>query len=449
MNDEKLMALMNNLDDDLAEKEIDELMNDINCDVESIKKKAQQKLNKHVRKTKYKRFWPYAAAACACFLFINTVYADEISDVIKSFFNLTPVYSTTVDGQAYYLKDRIALDNDYSIDSCLVSDGRLEMTIISSKRLTDKDLQDLKIIPKNEVGIFYSMGGYSEEEDKYFFSFMNGSKENYDITPFKEFTLEMAGNSYDVTLDEGKNIGADSGVAVNAAASNSISWLKVGAKSIDKDGNKNIQMIVSFDNKNMELSSFGMPKEKECTDVMENVEDGSILGSSSNNGTKALYAVDASGNKYELLKPKDAKAYPVTEFNTKAPAGSDLTLNVPAIVLYDKNVKDSFQVNIPAEGESEIDRTVDLSAQETIVKSIKRVSPTTAVIEFALNTAGDPSVNIRSFSLYSKDIKKITTEFDGNKAIATLEFKEDLKTFDMEISWPYFVAKGNWNIDMK
>lgn len=45
MNEDKLMQLLSNLDDDLVEKEIDKLLEGVEIDMESINKKAHDKLN--------------------------------------------------------------------------------------------------------------------------------------------------------------------------------------------------------------------------------------------------------------------------------------------------------------------------------------------------------------------------------------------------------------------
>ncbi len=139
--------------------------------MESINRKVQQRLEKHNRKTKIRQRLPYAAAVLACFIFINTVYADEISQAFKSFFNQTPVYSTMVDGKAYYLKDRLVLDDNLAIDSLMVSEGRLEMECTS--KMNPDVLQEMKIVPKDAPDTQYVRGGYSEDgNNKYFFSFM-------------------------------------------------------------------------------------------------------------------------------------------------------------------------------------------------------------------------------------------------------------------------------------
>ncbi len=156
--------------------------------MESIRRKAHRKLKKHNRKAKFRKRLPYAAAVLACFVCINTAYADEISTAIKSFLNKTPpIYSTMVDGAAYYLEDRLALDDNFVIESLIVSKGRLDMEYTSS--LSTDVLETMKIIPKDDPSTEYVMAGLSKNGDKYVFSFANGKEKNYNIKPFKAFDL--------------------------------------------------------------------------------------------------------------------------------------------------------------------------------------------------------------------------------------------------------------------
>lgn len=336
MNDDKLIGLLSNLDDDLIEQEIDNLMNGDECDMDSIKRKALQKLTAHNKKAKFRKFIPYVAAACICLIGINTVYADEISDVVKSFFHKTPVYSTMVDGSAYYLKDSLKLDDNLTIDSFMVSDGK-----------------------------------------------------------------------------------------------------------------QDIQLIAAFKDKDMKLSTFGQPVDTKVVEMFENRGAEGTLGSSTASRTDDIYATDASGRKYKLEVPADAKAFPVTTFETGASKDSTLTVKLPALIATYTKPVDSFRLSIPKDGQKTLNRNIDMVAQKAVAKSIKRISPTSAELVFDLNTGAEKYVSIRSFQVYSKDIKKMTTEFSGDKAVMTLEFDKDVNAADLEISYPEFVMNGNWKINMK
>ncbi len=179
MNEDKMITMLRNIDDDLIEKEIDVLMDGVECDMESINRKAHQKLDKYNRKAKLRKRLPYAAAVFLCLICINTAYADEISQAVKSFFNKTPVYSTMVDGKAYYLKSSLVLDDNLTIDSIIVSEGKIEMEctsklnggVLQAMIIIPKDVPDAQYIPDG-VGVIgvYSEGG----TNKYFLGFVNG-----------------------------------------------------------------------------------------------------------------------------------------------------------------------------------------------------------------------------------------------------------------------------------
>ncbi len=450
MNEDKMIAILSNLDDDLIEKEIENLMDGVECDMESIDRKAHQALEKYNRKTKSRKFLPYAAAVCLCFICINTVYADEISQAVKSFFNKTPVYSTMVDGGAYYLKDRLVLDDNLAIDSIMVSEGRLDMEINS--KLGIEVLDDIKITPKDVPDAKYAqyvMGGYSENgNNKYFFSFMNGKENNNNIKPFKAFDLLVGGKTYAVILDEAKSLDGTQKLSASEATSNNIDMVTVGANSIEKNGKQAVQLIASFKNKDMKLNRFGQPVDTTVKNVVENVGNG-IEATGTGSRTADIYATDKSGTKYKLEVPADAKAAPVTTFETSASKDSQLTINLPALLATYQKPVGSLRINIPKDGETILNHDVDLIAQKAVAKSIKRLSPKSAELVFQLNTGAEKYVSIRSFQVHDKDMKKISSEFSGDTAVMTIEFDKAVDALDLEISWPSFVMNGNWTINMK
>ncbi|MCT4563385.1 MAG: hypothetical protein N4A68_03520 [Maledivibacter sp.] len=451
MNEDKLIELLNNMDDDLIEEEIDKLMNGVEIDMDSIKKKAHQKLNNNNKKGRGKKKLPYVAAACLCLLTITTVYADDISEAIKSFFNKTPVYSTIVDGDAYYLKESHTLNNDIKIESVMVSEGKLEMELTSDLSLSE--LGDINIIPKNNPDIIYFPGGYSggdgEEKNEYFLSFMNKTENNYNIKPFKDFQFTIAGNSYDVSLEEAKSLDSKDEIHISNNPVNNVEGVNIGAKVIKENEKLNIQLVSSFKDKNLKLVNFGKPTEETVAATFEDLGENGVVTTSTGNQIDSVYVFDEIDNKYILEIPQDSKGYPVSIFETDAPKDKGLTLKLPSIIAsYDGEI-DSLSFSIPDEGEATLNKEIDFKIQKAIVKNIKRVSPTSAEIEFELNTNGDENINIRSFNFYSTNIKKISTEFSGNKAIMNLELDEKLDTANIEISYPDFVMNGDWVIDLK
>ena len=92
---------------------------------------------------------------------------------------------------------------------------------------------------------------------------------------------------------------------------------------------------------------------------------------------------------------------------------------------------------------------MDLFAQRAVVKSIERLSPTSAELVFQLNTGAKKYVSISSFDVYGKDIKKISSEFSGDMAVMTVEFDKEVDKAELDISYPRFVINGNWTINMK
>ncbi|WP_347489063.1 hypothetical protein ABDB91_17920 [Desulfoscipio sp. XC116] len=447
MNEDKMFTVLNNLDDDLIEKEIDNLMDGVECNTESISKKAHKKLDKYNRKIRFRKRLPYVAAICACFICINTVYADDISEAVKKFFNKTPVYSTMVDGSAYYLKDGLALDDNMVIDSFMVSEGRMDMKFTS--KLDISILRDAIIIPGDNPDIQYVMGGYSEDNGKYYFSFMNGKEDNYNIKPCKSFDLLVGNKTYSISLEQAESLDGTQKLFASEATSNQIGLVDVGANSLEKDGKQTIQLIASFKNKDMKLSKFGRPVDATVKTSFENLGEDGIVSTGTGLRTEDIYATDESGAKYKLEVPADANAFPIAAFETDAAIDNKLTLQLPALIASYQKTVDSLKISIPQEGEEIINRDVDMFAQKAVAKSIKRLSPTSAQLVFQLNTGNEKYVGIRSFNIYSKDILKASSEFSGDKAVMILDFNKDVDEINLDISWPEFVMNGNWTINMQ
>lgn len=452
MNEDKLIKLLNNMDDDLIEKEIDKLMEGVEIDMDSIKKKACEKLNNSKKVKSKKRIkLPYVAVACICLLTITTVYADDISQVIKSFFNKTPVYSTIVDGKAYYLREGYELDENIKLESVMVSKGKLEMELTTD--LSESELEDINIIPKNDPNVVYYSGGYgyfqSGEKKGYSFSFMNKNEENYNIDPFKDFELKIAGKSYDISLEEAESLDSNDEIYISKASDNEIKGVNIGAKIIEGNEKLTIQLIASFEDEKLELSRFGKPSEIKVSSGFEDLGEKGTMSFSSGNKTDSIYIFDEMDNKYELEIPKDTKGSPVTVFETEAPKDKNFILKLPAIIASYHESIDSISLNIPDEGEVSLNKEIDFKIQKAIIKNIKRVSPTSAEVEFDLNTDLDKNINIRSFNLYSDNIRKISTEFINDKAVMKLEFDKDIDAANINISYPKFVINGDWVIDLK
>lgn len=447
MNEDRIILMLSRLDDDRWEKEIDKLMEGVDFNMESIKRKAVQKLAQHntsiIKKSSLRKRLAYAAAVCACFVCLNVVYADEISETIKSFFNKTPVYSTMVDGKAYYLPQSLKLDDKTTVNSFMVSADRMEMELTSD--LSPELLCSMKIVPKNDPDTEYTVGEYSEDgEKKYCLGLINAKEKNYKFKPAKEFNLLVGGQTYAITLEEARSLDGTQKLTESGPSSNKIDLVTVGANSIEKDGQRAVQLIASFKDQDMKLSAFGERLDK----ISKLTKDG-IVSSGTAPKLADIYATDEKGNKYKLEKPQGARTMPLTTFVTGAPKDSSLTVNLPALqACYEKKVG-SFNINIPKDGKESLNREVDLFAQKAVVKSVTRISPTSAKLVMQLNTGDQKFVKIRSFCIHSKDIRKIESEFSGDRAIMTLEFNKDVNVADLEISWPEFEMNGNWTINLK
>ncbi|AKL97299.1 hypothetical protein CACET_c38710 [Clostridium aceticum] len=451
MNEDKLMQLLNSLDDDLVEKEINKLLEGVEIDMNAINKKAHQKLGRKNKKIFTRKKLTYVAAACLCILSITAIYADDISQTIKSFFNKTPIYSTVVDGEAYYLKEPHSLNDYITLESIMVHEGKLEMELTTDLEIED-ELANISIIPKNNPSVVYYLGGYgkvSEEKNRYLFSFMNGVEENYHIKPFKDFIFNITGNTYEVSLDKAKSLDLNSNIYTANAAEKRVAGVNIGAKILEESEKLNIQLITSFEDKDLKLAALGKLKETNFSSTFENLGEKGLIGSSTALMTEDLYVSDETGKEYKLEIPKNPTGRPVTIFETNAPKDKNLTLEIPTIVVSYHEVVDSFSFNIPDEGEVNLNQEIDFRIQKAIVKKIKRLTATKAEVEFQLNTGENENAHIKSFSFYSPDIRKMAVEFNKDKAIMTLEFDENLTAADMEISYPNIEMNGNWAIDIE
>ncbi len=448
MSEDKIILMLSLLDDDRAEKEIDKLMEGVDFDMESIKRKAVQKLDRHNKKTNPKRRLAYAAAVCACFVCLNVVYADEISETIKAFFNKTPVYSTMVDGKAYYLPESLKLDDKTTINSFIVASDRMEMKLTSD--LSEEAICGIKVVPKNDSGIEYTSGGFSMDGDKRYLLLLMNEKEKYNkFQPTREYDLLLGGKTYTMALAEAKSLDGTQKLTASGPNSNKIDLVAVGANSIEKDGKRAVQLIASFKNQDMKLEAFGESTNKIFKYTVEDLGKDGVMAHGTALKVGDIYATDEKGKKYKLEKPQDANAMPITTFTTGASKDTSLTVNIPALqACYEKKV-DSFSINIPKNGEESLNREVDLFAQKAVVKSVTRLSPRSVKLVMQLNTGNQKFVKIRSFSIYSEGIKKFDSEFNGDTAIMTLEFNKDIDAADLDISRPYFEMNGNWTINLK
>jgi hypothetical protein len=450
MNEDQLITLLSNLDDDLIENEVNTLLEGVEIDMDSIKEKAYQKISNNGKKIKHRRKFTYVAAACIGLLSITTVYADDISQAIKSFFNTTPVYSTIVDGKAYYLKEGHALNEHIKIESVMVSDGKLEMEISSDSDIIENELGDISVISKDQPNTVYGMGGYSKEDNKLLLSFWNKTESNYNIKPFKDFKLTISKQTFDVSLEEAKSFDLNSNIYTDISSkSSNIEGVNVGARIVNEKEKQNIQLVAAFEDKDLKLVTFGTPLQKKAVSKTEYRGSEDIIGSGTSSMPEDLYVLDEANNKYKLEIPKDSTGSPVTLFETNAPKDTRLTLKLPAIVTYYPKTMSKLSLDIPQKEQIDLNKEIDFNRQKAVIKNIKRLSSTSAQVEFDLNIGSNKEVTIRSFNADCPGVKSIETEFNGDKAVMTIEYDENTDKVDMEIGYPYFVMNGDWTLVIK
>lgn len=448
MNEDQMISLLSRLDDDQLAKEVDKLMAGVDFDEESIKRKAIQKLSGYSRKVKRRRNLSYAAAVCACFVCLNVAYADEISETIKSFFDKRPVYTTMVDGKAYYLPQSLKLNDKTTITSLMVSDDRMEMELTSD--LSPELLYQMKMIPQNDPDTEYGIGVYAKNGDKkYSLDFANVKEKKFKFKPSKDFSLLLEGQTYAIHLEEAKPLNQTQQLSASRPGSNKIDLVTVGANSIEQNGKREVQLIAAFKETGLKLIGFGEQLEKTNMFEVENLGKDGIISSSTSPSMADIYAYDEKGIAYKLERPQDANTMPVTTFKAEASKEINLTVYVPALQACYENAVVSFPVNIPETKTENLNREVDLVAQKAIIKSVERISPSSAKMVMQLNTGAQEYVKIKSFMIYSEDVKKIEAEFSGDKCVLMIELKEGVNEADFEVSWPRFEMIGNWSINLR
>lgn len=453
MNERDVMSILNSMDEDLLDAKIDELLAEKGegVDMEGIKEKAMHKLNERESKKKRVGKRLMLGVAVAASLAFTTVYADEISSVLKSFFNKSAVYSTVVDGSAYYLAEEVELNDRLTLTHVSVSKDRLDMTIRANGKLEDGELDhlDISVVPRQNTEMVYKVGGLgSWGDNQYSFSFYNEKEKNYHIEPFDAFELTLGGEGYSIMLTEAEAVKVDEmsiGVSEAKEPEEVPSVAHMAGSIIEEDGKRRIRLIAGFEDADLKLSALGVSRSAEYKHSFENDGEG-VVSVGSGPLTNAIMAYDSAGKGYTLSVPEDASSYPITVFDIGTEAETPLTVKLPAIgAHYEKEVA-SMTLAIPSEGETTSSQTLDFIIQQGVVKSVKRVSEDTAVVELDLNTGGDKSVCITDIGAYSRDVVKAETVVKGNTAVITMTIDPNLEEAAFRFSYPYFEIRGDWSI---
>lgn len=460
MNDKEVMNLLNSLDDDLIDQKIDELLAQKGEEVpmNRIKERAMDRmLRRNTTKRKpVKR--ALLAASLIAVLSVSTVYAEDLTHAISSLFhNKSTLYSTVVEGDAYYLPGDMPLDGDLTLTYVSMSKDKLDLKLRTGRPLDSQELQDLQIaiLPKNGGDTRYTVGGYGvkEEQKELFLSFYNERQDNYGITPVQEFTLQLGGKSYPVALaksdrvDTGKLVlGTPENPSLQAVGQQD-QTVRIAGSMNARNGSALIQLIPDFQDPELKLSSLGEPASAELVSSFKHDKSG-ILSIGGRLRGKPITAYGPEGQAYELKAPKEGEhKVNSTLFEVDGIDGATpLTVKLPAVIAhYEKDVA-SVTVPLPPEGEVEVNREVDFVLQKAVVHSVKRLSDQTAAIEFELNTGGRKDVSLGELGVYSNDVTEAKTVLSGNKAVVTVTFEPGLTSIPLQFTWPHYVIRGDWSI---
>ena len=335
------------------------------------------------------------------------------------------------------MKSPLQLDKESKLESVIFAKDTLEMNLTCPLK-RDK-LPEISVAGEN--GELYKPGGYSYDTNHLFISFWNEAGGNYVFAPAQELKLMIDKKSYTVRLTEGAPVVG--GGEIKSAEPAAIDWVKVGYQKT-KGG---VQILTSFADKDLKLFGIGEPVQKTVTETFSN-ENG-LTKSGTSAGINPLLGYDKDNQVYPYNQAKNAVGRPVTQFEAQVPAGKEIALNIPSLLVgYPKNLG-RLEVPIPGlNEEKQLGREIDLKLQKIRLESIKRTSPTTAELKFAVNTGDTPGVAVRKADLYSSDVLSGDSVWQGNECTMHISFKETLQDLKFEVGWPEFVVNGNWTLNI-
>lgn len=472
MNEKEMMELLNSVDNDLIEKELEDLMKDIDIDMPSITAKAYAKLNNrmseqpHIRESSFrKRLIPVAVAAVVI-VGISSVYASELSDFVKSFMNKTEIYETVTDGKGFYLNSPVQLDDGHSLDMVFFTSDRFEMNL--TYPLASDTLPDIKGVTKN--GDVYTPGGYGYDEDKgLMLSFINMAEKNYSFAPTQEIELIIDGKSYDISLSESVSVLAKGEIVppvqyTDAEPDESMmsdpdiktesdtqaeritaDWVNIGYKKTD-DG---IMIVTSFDDTELKLGDVGVPGTDVNTHKFIN-EGSSTISSGMSSMIGPLLGYDEDQNEYKYSIDENATGRPITKFISDVPDGKKIRLELPGIMVQYEKLINSFSIEIPELNETVfVNKEIDLKLQKMVCQSITRTSETSAQIIFKLNTGDKKETSIWYVGMQNLDLLTGESVFKDGYCTFDITFDKDLTNTDIELVWPEFVVRGDWTFEIE
>lgn len=441
----EILTLVGNIDDEIIEGKIDKSFEEkgVEFNMDNIKDKAMDKINENKsNKRKFKKS-PFVVAAVACTVIVSSVYAGDISNAFKTLFNKTVIENSVYDGDVYFLENNFEIEGG-KITELKVAEGKLDMNLILDSM--DNIDSGVKIIPNDNTGYVYEVGGYGGYDGEVSLSFMNMKEENYNIKPFESCKFELAGKTYDLMLTKGEKVSLeDNYVQGENDATVDDGLVEVFAKTERVGDTTKATFLAAFNEKELQLQLFGK-REKSSGHSFENDKNG-VFSAGKGSVQQDIYAKDADGNSY-ILNPKGDK-FPLINFEIDNPENKELTANVEGVsAMYKSDDKLNITLEIPESGEISPNKEVDLWVQKANIKTVKRTADDAIEIEYELNTGDYKSVSIIDLGVYSSDVIKCDTVVEGNKAVSTIKFDSSLEEINLQYSWPTFHIEGNFEVPL-
>lgn len=425
MDESRIDQLISNLDNDLILSELDGLMGEIDVDFDSISQKAHWKMRKGQREMKYRKRKAAAVAVASLVAVcgITTAYASEISSFIQSLTGKTGVYSTVVDGSAYYLQAPLALGDGQSLTSAMMAGNELELRI--------------KADPKNRPEVKAVLGGKEVSPDGFMGEEDGMSLFFYEVAPATQFDLIVGEKTYPVTLAASSSIVGDG--EIFEAEANGIGWISMGGKRTENG----VQLLTSFADDGVELVSLVVPQKDRVTQ--------SYHGNSGHTNREELQPLSgraANGKTQEYRYDPNDMGRPLTVFTPASPVTGPISIEVPGIVVTNGK-KTTLDVALPAIGEEKaLSQTVDLGLQKMTLKGVKRTSATTASVTFDLNTGNQEEVRIWH-AILRPGAGSAELLWENGVCTVNASFDQSEDSLKLSLDDPQFIVDGNWVINLK
>lgn len=423
MDEKRISELMKNLDNDLILQELDDIMAGIDIDADSISQKAHWKLRKeqHSMNKHKKKIMGIIAASLVAICGVTAVYASEISNFIQSLMGKTGVYGTVVEGQTYYLANPIALGDGNRLEKAMFNKSELQIQL----EMVSEGFPEVKIRVNGIEMEPHGMEGYNN----LFF---------YNIEPTNQFDLILDGKSYPVQLTSSQSV--VDGSEIIEVESENIPWLSMGYKKI-KGG---IQILVTPDDPSVRIVFFNTPGKDTIKQTTDNHG-----GHTYREEFLPMLGYDKNGTAYEFRADPDDMGRPLTKYTTDAPAGKELTVTLPSIVVTtEKSI--NLKVAIPPNNEKQtIPQAIDLGLQKMQLESIERTSETTARLFFTLNTGEQNGIRVWETYLGSKTAESTESLWENGTCVMDVTFPSGTSELQIDIASPIFIVDGNWTFHIK